>query len=147
MSASLNTNLAGRVGAWSAHHRRLAIAGWLAFVAIAVLAGMSIGMKQLTPADSRTGESAQAQHLLNKAGMSDDAAHESVLIQSRAQLTNDAAFRNAVNAVSHAVAGQPYVSKVISPYAKNAHGLISHDRHSALVQFQLRTSTSIDRNR
>ena len=81
MSASPNTNLAGRVGAWSAHHRRLAIAGWLAFVAIAVLAGMSIGMKRLTPADSRTGESAQAQHLLNKAGMSDDAAHESVLIE------------------------------------------------------------------
>jgi uncharacterized membrane protein YdfJ with MMPL/SSD domain len=143
MSASPNTNLAGRVGAWSARHRRLAIAGWLAFVAIAVLAGMSIGMKRLTPADSRTGESAQAQHLLNKAGMSDDAAHESVLIQSRTHRANDAAFRNAVEAVKGAVAGQPYVSNVISPYAKNAHGLISHDRHSALVQFQLRTSTSM----
>ena len=42
-----------------------------------------------------------------------------------------------------AVAGQPYVSKVISPYAKSAHGLISRDRHSALVQFQLRTSPSM----
>ena len=33
------TNLAGRMGRWSAHHRKTAIFGWLAFVVVAFVVG------------------------------------------------------------------------------------------------------------
>ena len=70
MSAStITTNFAGRVGAWSASHRRTAIAGWLAFMVLAVLAGTAIRHERLTGATRRSGESARAQKILDRAGM------------------------------------------------------------------------------
>src|SRR5215217_8060186 len=52
-----STNLAGRMGRWSAHHRKIAIFGWLAFVIAAFAIGMFvIGSKQATSA-SGPGES------------------------------------------------------------------------------------------
>ena len=41
-------NLAARVGRWSAEHRWLAIAGWLAFVAVAFVIGQAVGTKELS---------------------------------------------------------------------------------------------------
>ena len=41
------TNLAGRMGRWSAGHRKTAIFGWLAFVTLAVLVGMIVGTETL----------------------------------------------------------------------------------------------------
>ena len=40
-------NLAARAGRWSAHHRKKAIFGWLAFVIVAVFIGGSVGTKTL----------------------------------------------------------------------------------------------------
>ena len=40
-------NLAARMGRWSASHKKTAIFGWLAFVAVAFMLGNAIGTKQL----------------------------------------------------------------------------------------------------
>jgi uncharacterized membrane protein YdfJ with MMPL/SSD domain len=39
------SNLAARAGQWSAQHRKAAILGWLAFVAVAVVLGGAVGTK------------------------------------------------------------------------------------------------------
>ena len=58
------TNLAGRIGRWSAHHRKIAIFGWLAFVFVSFAVGMFvIGAKQATDV-SGPGESGRALAIL-----------------------------------------------------------------------------------
>ena len=49
-------NLAARMGRWSAAHRKTAIFGWLAFVAVAVVLGSMVGSKSLDPADELDGD-------------------------------------------------------------------------------------------
>ena len=74
------TNLSGRMGRWSAHHRKTAILGWLAFVVASFFVGSSvIGAKQATDT-SGPGESGRALTILDD-GFKQPAA-ESVLIQS-----------------------------------------------------------------
>ena len=53
-------NLAATAGRWSAQHRRKAILGWLAFVALAFVVGGAIRERFLTPAEMGNGQSAQA---------------------------------------------------------------------------------------
>ena len=81
MSPSQPSNIAARMGRWSAQHRKKAVLGWLAFVVIAVIAGMQVGMRMLSTTDSLTGESAVAQRILSDAGYG-DTADETVLVQS-----------------------------------------------------------------
>ena len=50
-------NLAETAGAWSARHRRKAVAGWLAFVAAAFVAGSLVGQHDLTDAQMGNGQS------------------------------------------------------------------------------------------
>ena len=50
-------NLAARIGCWSARHRKKAIFGWLAFVALAFAIGTGVGTKLLEQAESGVGES------------------------------------------------------------------------------------------
>ena len=61
-----SNNLAARMGRWSAHHWKTATLGWLAFVAVAFLIGSQIGTKELSDADGLTGESAQAQRIIDE---------------------------------------------------------------------------------
>ena len=131
-----SNNFAARMGRWSAGHRRAAVLGWLAFVVLAVGIGMSAGMRMLGPADSLTGESAQAQRVVDGAGLP-MRAHESVLVQSRRYSATDARFRRAISEVATAVRSEPHVGSVRSPLDTNALGLVSRDGHSALVQFEL----------
>src|SRR5262245_46284618 len=129
-------NIAARMGRWSARHRKAAVLGWLAFVLLAVGTGLAAGMKMLDPADSLTGESARAQRVVDGAGLP-TRAHESVLVQSPRYVVTDRAFRAAVADVAAELGSQPYVDDVRSPLDKGAGGLVSRDRHSALVQFEL----------
>jgi uncharacterized membrane protein YdfJ with MMPL/SSD domain len=129
-------NIAARMGRWSARHRKAAVLGWLAFVLLAVGTGLAAGMKMLDPAESLTGESAQAQRVVDGAGLP-TRAHESVLVQNPRYLVTDRAFRAAVADVAAALDSQPYVDDVRSPLDRDASGLVSPDRHSALVQFEL----------
>ena len=50
-----STNVAARMGRWSARHRKTAIFGWLAFVVAAVVLGGALGTKQLTDTDTLPG--------------------------------------------------------------------------------------------
>ena len=46
-SLKRSNNLAARMGRWSASHKKTAIFGWLAFIAVAFMLGNAVGTKQL----------------------------------------------------------------------------------------------------
>src|SRR5580700_6887420 len=69
-----------RVAGWSARYRKTAVFGWLALVAIIVLAGQALGSKSLPGYDA--GQSGAAEQTLHQLGVAAPAV-ESVLIQAR----------------------------------------------------------------
>ena len=85
-----STNLAARMGRWSARHRKTAIFG-VAFVIAAVVIGGTIGTKQLGDTDTLPGESGSAARILDEAF--DQRAGETVLVQSETLTADDPAFR------------------------------------------------------
>ena len=87
-----STNVAARMGRWSARHRKTAIASWLAFVVAAVVIGAALGTKKLDPALNGVGESKHAQQMIATAALGHSAA-ESVLVTSSAHKASDPAFR------------------------------------------------------
>jgi uncharacterized membrane protein YdfJ with MMPL/SSD domain len=124
-----STNLAARMGRWSARHRKTAIFGWLAFVVVAAAMGATLGTAQLDPDDYAVGESKRAQEILADRGFA-DAADESVLVTSEAHAAGDPAFRAVLADVARAVAAREGVSDVQPP-------LVSADGHAGLVRFEL----------
>ena len=96
-----STNIAARMGRWSARHRKTAIFGWLAFVVAAVVIGGAIGTKQLGDNDTLPGESGRAARILDEAF--DQPAEETVLVQSDTLTADDPAFRAAVEDVARRV--------------------------------------------
>ena len=54
------------MGRWSAPHRKIAIFGWLGFVAVAVLLGNAAGTKELKQQDAGPGESGAADQIIDK---------------------------------------------------------------------------------
>jgi RND superfamily putative drug exporter len=124
------------MGRWSAHHRKIAILGWFAFVLISFTVGMFvIGAKQATDF-SGPGESGRALTILDE-GFKQPAG-ESVLIQSDSLKAGDPAFEAAIRAVLGTLAGQAAVTNVRSPLDPGNGGQISADGRSALVEFQIR---------
>src|SRR4051795_10336552 len=129
MSRTKNSNLAARMGRWSAGHWKTATFGWLAFVIVAFALGSAVGMKSVDEDAPGPGESGRMDRILD-AGFKQPAG-ESVLIQSRSLRAGDPAFRTALADV---VAG---VSKVAA--VQNVRkGQISKDGHAALVDFDIR---------
>lgn len=126
-------NLAAVLGGWSARHRKVAVFGWLLFVILATVVGGAVGQKQLTDAQQGVGASAQAQQILENAGVSNPAA-EMVLVHSATQTTDSPAFTAAVGAIVSGVRGAGQTTDIQSPYST---GLISKDRHYALVEFDM----------
>ena len=131
MSAS--NGITGTIGRWSARHPWTAITGWIVFVALAIVIGGAVGTKQLTAAESASGESGVAARALDKAGFKIQPG-EQVLVQSKTQTATDPAFRTVVADVMRRLDRQPSVVKLRSPYAQNT---ISKDGHSALVSFEI----------
>ena len=128
-------NLAARAGRWSASHRRTAIVGWLVFVLAAVVLGGAAGINYQREEDLGTGESGRADKVI-AAGFAEHAS-EQVLVQSRGAVTvDDPRFVAAIDDVERGLAGIPYVLNVESPLAHGA-SLVSGDRRSALVQFEI----------
>ncbi|WP_026412172.1 MMPL family transporter [Actinomadura oligospora] len=77
----MKRNVAERLGHWSAHHRTIAIVGWLAFVVLAsVLGGMS-GTEKLKNYEQGVGSSARAEKILADARV-EDRDTEMVLLHS-----------------------------------------------------------------
>src|SRR3954452_865502 len=135
-------SFAARMGRWSASHWKTAVFGWLAFVALSLFIGASLGTKQISKTDANVGESRTADHIisdggfqLDKNGESTDEQFEMVLIQSRTLTTADPAFRSAIADTQKTLRTFPQVTKLRSPLGADHDGLISKDRHSVLIQF------------
>jgi uncharacterized membrane protein YdfJ with MMPL/SSD domain len=136
MQSQRNTNLTARIGRWSAQHRKKAIFGWLAFVAVSLVIGFNlVPQKEI---DNKTaagpGESGQATEVLNDAFR--NASGEQVLVQSRELSVSDPQFKAAVADVTERLQETKGVDSVVSPYDADS-GQISRDGHSALVTFEL----------
>ncbi len=129
-------NLAARAGGWSAMHWKRAFFGWLAFAVAAIALGTIVGTKALTDAETASGETATAERILAAAGFKTPAT-ESVLVQSRAQTTTDPFFASTIGQVVQTLSRLPNVTNVQNPLEK-PESQTSRDRHSALVQFDLK---------
>jgi uncharacterized membrane protein YdfJ with MMPL/SSD domain len=130
------TNLTGRMGGWSARHRKTAIFGWLAFVIVAFALGKAVGVTMIDENTSGVGESGRADRILD-AGFERPAA-ESVLVQSGTLSQDDPAFRAAVQDVVTRVSKVAAVQNVSSPFAPGNAGQVSGDGRAALVEFEIR---------
>ena len=122
-------NVAARMARWSAQHRKKAIWGWLAFVAIAFVIGGAIGDKKPANQNDYIGQSGKADRLLdNHFPKQED---ETVLVQApKGGKATDPAARKAVDDVIAGVSHQQGVAEVKSPYAKGNQGQVSKDGRS-----------------
>ena len=130
--------VAGRVGRWSARHKKTAIFGWLAFIALAIVLGGGVVKKEPTDAQQYSGESRQAEEIREDAGFpKTDKPTESILVQSKQLTATDPAFKAAVTDVEAAVKSDSLVKGIASsPYDKN--GMISENGHAALIEVDLK---------
>jgi uncharacterized membrane protein YdfJ with MMPL/SSD domain len=126
-------NVAHRAAHWSAEHRKTAIFGWLAFVAVAVLLGNAVGKNMIQDADLFSGESRRAEQTLFDAGMRPNDEH--MLIQSRTLEVDDPEFTAAIKDAVTRLSRTEDVKNVASPLTGQAP--VSPDQHSALVDFQI----------
>ena len=121
-------SITARAGRWSARHRKAAILGWIAFVAVAVLSGFVMNQHTLSAEQGAVGESGRAARIAGSAFPRH--AKELVLVQSRTMTAHDPAFRAAifdvVGRLRHTGIAQNVRPSAVSP-----------DRHSALVTFDL----------
>jgi RND superfamily putative drug exporter len=127
-------NIAARVGRWSARHRRTAIGGWLAFVAIALVLGGMAGTNTLEYADSGVGEAGHADSTIYHAFPKK--SDEGVLIQSTSATADSPRFRAVVADVMERLDETKGVDELTSPYAAGGAN-VSPDGHSALVAYAL----------
>jgi RND superfamily putative drug exporter len=135
--------LAGRAGRWSARHRKLAIWGWIAFIAAAIVVGGALGTKTLDNS-SGDGESARAERTLEK-GFPQGAV-ESVLVQTKGKESiRGRHARAAVDEVETRLQKLPFVHNLTGPYKKGAEGSQSAaDGRSALVKFEIPETKKIE---
>jgi uncharacterized membrane protein YdfJ with MMPL/SSD domain len=131
-----HSNLAARMGRWSASHWKTATFGWLALVVVAFAVGGLVGTKNIDPNTAGPGQSGRMDRILD-AGFKLP-ANESVLIQSRSARAGEPAFDAAVRDVVARVSHQAAVQNVSSPLAAGNNGQISNDRRAALVEFEIR---------
>jgi uncharacterized membrane protein YdfJ with MMPL/SSD domain len=133
----VHTNtFAARMGRWSAQHRKTAIWGWIAFVAIAFVIGNAVGTQKPDHQDY-IGQSGQAAKLFDN--HFPKKADESVMVQApKGGHATDASVRKAVDETIAAVSGKPGVTDVQSPYKKGNEGQVSKDGRSVLVDFSIK---------
>ena len=132
-----STNVAARMGRWSANHWKTAVFGWLAFVVAAVVIGGAVGTKYLETEDLAVGEAARANEIL-EAGFPqiNDEQGEIVLIQSTTLDADDPAFEAVIADVAKTVGGFSEARKIDTPLEVGHADLVSDDRRSAMVQYQ-----------
>jgi uncharacterized membrane protein YdfJ with MMPL/SSD domain len=147
MSQDSSGGIAGRVGRWSARHKKTAILGWLALIALTVVLGGQVVKQEPTDAQNFNGESRQAEELREEAGFPQtDKPTESILVKSQQHTASDPEFRSAVRDLETTVKAQKDVKRITSsPYAKN--GAISEDGHAALIELEMKGSSDDAANR
>ncbi|HET7450855.1 MAG TPA: MMPL family transporter [Gaiellaceae bacterium] len=129
MTSRNRQNLAARMGRWSSAHWKTATFGWLAFVFVAFGLGAIVGTTQVDQNAPGPGESGRMQKILDD-GFKQPVG-ENVLIQSRSHHVGDPGFTAAIRDVVARVSAVTAVENV-------RRGPISKDRHSALVEFDIR---------
>jgi len=132
-----------RIAGWSVRHRKTAVFGWLALVAVLFVAAQALGSKNLPNYDP--GQAGQAERALHQAAPDYyGSAPEEVLVQARVpghSFARDASLRQAVHQVAAAVAALPAsAAHIQSPLTAGAprsggRSLVSADGRSALVTF------------
>jgi putative drug exporter of the RND superfamily len=127
-----------QITAWSCRHRKVAILGWIAMVAIVFVAGRMIGTSSVPSYDP--GQSGQAERVLSQLGVNPPPS-EAVLIRDRAgaAFAADPAMRQAVAQVVTALRALPRssASDIRSPLGADGGGLVSASGRSALVIFDV----------
>jgi len=132
------TNLAGRMGRWSAGHWKTALFGWLAFTAVAMVAGGMVGHVQMRDSQYANGEVAQALKILEQAHFTQPAV-EDVLIQSKTEAATSPAFLSAAAGLVQTLSLTPNVTDIQNPLTQpGGGGHISADGHSMLIQFTIK---------
>ena len=126
-------NLAARAAHWSAEHRKTAIFGWLAFVAVAFMVGNAVGKNQIQGPDQFSGEAGRAEQTLYDAGLRPNTEH--LLIQSRRLEVGDPEFTATIEDATARLSRTEDVLNVDSPLTGDAP--VSVDQHSALVSFEI----------
>ncbi len=134
-----------RIAGWSARHKKTAVFGWLALVALLFTVSQAFGSKNLPSYDP--GQAGQAERALHQAAPTYyGAASEVVLIQARAAdrtFAADTSMRQAVREVVTALTALPKSATGIqSPLAAGAghpgrSSLVSANGRSALVTFDV----------
>src|SRR6266540_4052372 len=137
-----SNNIAARMGRWSAHHRKRAIFGWLAFVVLSVAIGTVVGTKEIDTNNANVGEAHRADQMLLDAGFQIDPQTEFVLIQSKKKTIDDPAFKQVVEDTIVAVQRHPAVfSDLKSPLDPANASQVSKDGRTALVEFTMKGTT------
>jgi uncharacterized membrane protein YdfJ with MMPL/SSD domain len=142
--------IAARAGRWSAQHRKTAIFGWLAVVIAAFYLGGPFGTGTKTTEQQAAGDSGRAQTIADDAfPESTTGAGETVLIQSKTLKVNDAEYRAVVRDLEKRMDALPEANKIASPYQQGGKGLVSPDKHSVMVSFEVpgtaaQTKTRVD---
>src|SRR5881392_2953640 len=134
--ARKHSNLAARMGRWSAAHWKTATFGWLALVLLVFAVGSQVGTKQADPNRAGPGESGRMDRVLD-AGFKVPAS-ESVLIQSRSLRVGALPFDGAVKDVVTRLEKVAAVQNVRSPLDPRHAGQIAKGRDAALVEFEIR---------
>jgi RND superfamily putative drug exporter len=128
-----------QITTWSCRHRKLAILGWIAMVAIVFAAGRMTGTSSAPSYD--TGQSGRAERILSQLNVGQAPPAEAVLIRDRAGATfaADPAMRRAVAQVVTALHALPRssASDIRSPLSARNGSLISADGRSVLVTFHV----------
>jgi len=133
-----SSNIAARMGRWSANHWKTAVFGWIAFVVAALLVGQLVGTKNIDQNDANVGQSHRADRILRDAGFQSDPQTEIVLVQSTTLRAGAPAFRAVVHDVVSAVRPFKTIENLRSPYDAGRGDLISQDGHTALVEFDMK---------
>ncbi|MGN6868365.1 MAG: MMPL family transporter [Solirubrobacteraceae bacterium] len=121
-------SITARAGRWSARHRKAAILGWIAFVAVAVLSGFALNQHTLTAEQAAVGDSGRAARIVGEEFPRQ--AKEVVMVQSRTMTANAPAFRAAISDVIDRLGHTGIAHNV-------RQSTTSVDRHSVLVAFDL----------
>jgi uncharacterized membrane protein YdfJ with MMPL/SSD domain len=138
-------NLAARAGRWSAAHWKTAFVAWLCLAALFYFLGNAVGTNKLADADTGSGETARAQAILKHADFTQK-AREAVLVQNRSLTVGAPAFDRAIRDVESRLRRFPVIRTISSPLDPRLRGLVSDDRRSALVQFEMREVGQVARN-
>jgi len=126
-------NFAARTARWSAEHWKTAVALWVAFVAVAIGLGTTVGTHTLSSSEQSTGETARAEQILANAGF-ETPASESVLVRSSTGTVADPSFRSTVQSVLAKLRTMPQVTNLRT----GAAGQVSQDRRAQLIEFDMK---------